>query len=170
MKFEELARKRFSCKKFGDRNVDKETLTYILECGRLAPTAKNGQEQRVYVATSPEALAKIDECTPCRYGAPVALIVAFDKENVYHYPGGSRDSGIEDASIVATHLLLGAADAGVDSCWVNCFDPDKLHAALGLPDNEEILMILDLGYAAEGAKPLPNHDSRKPLAETVSYI
>jgi len=31
-------------------------------------------------------------------------------------------------------------------------------------------MLLDLGYAAEGAGPLPNHSSRKPLAETVSYL
>ena len=30
-------------------------------------------------------------------------------------------------------------------------------------------MILDLGYAAEDAAPLPNHFSRKALAETVSY-
>ena len=30
--------------------------------------------------------------------------------------------------------------------------------------------VLDLGYAAEGAGPLPNHDSRKPLSETVTYL
>ncbi len=170
MKFEELAQKRFSCKKFSDKKVVESIINYILECGRVAPTAKNLQEQHVYVALSDEALAKIDECTPCRYGAPVALIVAFDKKNVYHYPGDKRDSGIEDASIVATHMMLAAADAGVDSCWVNFFDPDKLHALLALPENEEILMILDLGYAAEDAHPLPNHSSRKPLSETVSYI
>ncbi len=170
MKFEELARNRYSCKKFSDRKVDDSIVTAILECGRLAPTAKNLQEQHIYVAASEAALAKIDECTPCRYGAPVALVVAFDKTNVYTYPGGKRDSGIEDASIVATHLMLAAAAAGVNSCWVNCFDPDKLHAALRLPDNEEILMILDLGYAAADAKPLPNHDLRKPLSDTVSYI
>ena len=29
------------------------------------------------------------------------------------------NSGMEDAAIVATHLLLGAANAGVDSCWGN---------------------------------------------------
>ena len=40
----------------------------------------------------------------------------------------------------------------------------------GLPENEEILMLLDLGYAAEGAGPLDNHNSRKELTETVSYI
>lgn len=170
MKFKELARERFSCKKYNDMKVDDVVITSILECGRLAPTAKNLQEQHIYVATSDEVLAKIDECTPCRYGAPVVLVVAFDKTNVYIYPGETRDSGIEDASIVATHLMLAAADAGVNSCWVNCFNPDKLHALLGLPENEDILMLLDLGYAADDATPLPNHDSRKPLSETVSYI
>ena len=44
-----------------------------------------------------------------------------------------------------------------------------LGAELGLPENEEVLMILDLGYAAEGVGPLPNHASRKPLEETVVY-
>lgn len=170
MNFTELASSRYSCKDYSDRTVDSATLATILEAGRLAPTAKNLQEQHIYVATSTGALAKIDECTPCRYGASTVLIVAFDKNNVYTYPGGKRDSGIEDASIVATHLMLAAAAAGVDSCWVNCFDPDKLHSLLGLPDHEEILMLLDLGYAAEGAGPLPNHSSRKPLADTVTHI
>ena len=78
--------------------------------------------------------------------------------------------GAEDASIVATHLLLAAANAGVDSCWINFFDPDRLARELNLPENEEILMILDLGYAAEGAGPLPNHFARKQLSETVSYL
>lgn len=170
MSFNKLAAKRYSCKKYSSRSIDEDLLQQILEGGRLAPTAKNLQEQHIYVVCSAEALTKIDECTPCRYGAPVVLVVAFDKNNVYIYPGGKRDSGIEDASIVATHLMLAAADAGVDSCWVNCFDPDKLHALLGLPENEEILMLLDLGYAAEDAGPLPNHFSRKSLQDTVSRI
>ncbi len=170
MDFKELAGTRYSCKKYAEKALENEKLQYILECGRLAPTAKNLQEQRIYVAESPEVHAAIDQCTPCRYGAPVVLVVAFNKHDVYTYPGGKRDSGIEDATIVATHLMLAAADAGVDSCWVNNFDPDRLHALLGLPDDEEILMLLDLGHAAEGAGPLPNHSSRKPLGETVARI
>ena len=170
MKFNELAAKRYSCKKYSSRGIEEEVMEKILEAGRLAPTAKNLQEQHVYVLRSADALAKVDETTPCRYGAPVVLAVAYDKDNVYTYPDGKRKSGVEDAAIVATHLMLGAADAGVDSCWVKCFHPDKLHQLLGLPDNEEILMLLDLGYAAEGAGPLPNHESRKPLSETVTYL
>ena len=170
MEFKEVVKNRYSCKKYSDRKVEREKLDEILEAGRLAPTAKNLQEQHIYVVESEENLAKIDKATPCRYGAQTVLVVAFDKNNVFTYPGDKRDSGVEDASIVATHLILAAADAGVDSCWVNFFDPDKLAENLGLPENEEILMLLDIGYAAEGAGPLANHGSRKELTETVSYI
>ena len=170
MEFKNVIRNRYSCKKYSDRQVEPEKLTAILEAGRLAPTAKNLQEQHIYVIQSAEKLAVIDKITPCPYGAPTVLAVVFDKNNVFTYPGEKRDSGVEDATIVATHLILAAADEGVDSCWLNYFDPDKAAKLLGLPENEEVLMVLDLGYAAEGAGPLPNHDSRKALSETVTYL
>lgn len=169
MRFLELAKKRYSCKRYDGRAVEKEKLDRILEAGRLAPTAKNLQEQRVYVVQSEEGLQKIDTVTPCRYGASTVLVVAFERDNVFIYPGGKRDSGVEDASIVATHLILAAADEDVDSCWVNNFDPEKMAEVLGLPETEEVLMVLDLGYAAEGSGPLANHGSRKELNKTVVY-
>ena len=170
MEFKDVVKNRYSCKNYDGRKVEQAKLDAILEAGRLAPTAKNLQEQHIYVVQSEEGLAKIDAVTPCRYNAGTCLIVAFDKNNVYTYPGSVRQSGIEDATIVATHLILAAADEGVDSCWLNCIDLAKIHSEFGLPENEEVLMILDLGYAAEGAGPLANHDSRKPVSETVTYL
>lgn len=170
MEFKEVIKNRYSCKKYSDRQVEVEKLEAILNAGRLAPTAKNLQEQHVYVIQNPDLLRKVDAITPCRYGAPTVVVVAFDKENVFTYPGGKRDSGVEDASIVATHMILAAADEGIDSCWLNFFDPDKAAEQLGLPANEEVLMLMDLGYAAEGAGPLANHSSRKALKETVTYL
>ena len=169
MEFTNLVTERYSCKKYDGRKVEPEKLEKILEAGRRAPTAKNLQEQHVYVVQSEAGLEKIDKVTRCRYGAGTVLVVAFDKTNVYTYPGGKRNSGVEDATIVATHMILAAANEGVNSCWVNNFDPDALAAELGLPENEEILMVMDLGHAAEGTGPLPNHGSRKALTETVSY-
>ena len=170
MEFSKVIQERYSCKKYDGRPVEPEKLKAILEAGRLAPTAKNLQEQKIYVVQTPEGLAKIDKLTPCRYGAGTVLMVAFDSKNVFVYPGEKRDSGIEDAAIVATHMLLAAADAGVDSCWLNFFDPEAVAKEFDLPENEEVLMLLDLGYGAEGAGPLANHSSRKPLSETVKYL
>lgn len=170
MEFQNVIRNRYSCKKYDGRQITQAQLDAILAAGQAAPTAKNLQEQHVYVIQSPEGLAKVDSITPCRYGAPTVLLVAFDKTSVFTYPGGEQDSGAEDASIVATHMMLAACDVGVDSCWLNFFDPQAAARAFGLPENERVLMLLDLGYAAEGGGPLPNHSRRKTLGETVSYL
>ena len=111
MEFSEVIKNRYSCKKFDGRQVEQAQLDRILEAGRLSPTAKNLQEQRIYVVQSPEGLAKIDRVTPCRYGAPTVLAVAFNKENVFVYPGGKRDSGAEDAGDCGH-----AHDAGGKGC------------------------------------------------------
>lgn len=133
MEFSKVVQDRYSCKNFGSRKVEKEKLAAILEAGRLAPTAKNLQEQHIYVVQSEEVLRKIDKLTPCRYGAPTVLVVAFDSSNVFTYPGEKRDSGVEDATIVATHMILAAANEGVDSCWINFFDPEMMKKELELP-------------------------------------
>ena len=170
MEFTKVIRERYACKNFDGCPVREQQLRAILEAGRLAPTAKNLQEQHIYVIQTEENLTKLDTVTPCRYGASTVLLVAFHKENVYTYPGEKRDSGIEDATIVATHMLLAAKDAGVDSCWVNCFNPEEVAKAFALPEDEEVLMILDLGYVAEGTAPLANHTRRKELSETVTFL
>ena len=170
MEFSEVIKERYSCKQYDGRSVERQKLNAILNAGRLAPTAKNLQEQRIYVIEGEENLKKIDEVTPCRYNAGTCLLVAFNKDTVYTYPNSDRDSGIEDAAIVATHMMLAAADEGVDSCWVNCMDIEKTKAIFSLPDNEEVLMIMDLGYAAPDAQMNPNHNIIKDLKETVIYL
>ena len=94
MEFKEVIKNRYSCKQYSDKQISKEQLTAILEAGRLAPTAKNLQEQHIYVIQSQELLAKIDEATPCRYGAPTVLVVAYDKNHVYTCPDSTRTSGL----------------------------------------------------------------------------
>lgn len=170
MDFLKLVQDRYSCKKYTGEKPSREQLNTILEAGRWAPTAKNLQEQHVYVIESEEALAKIDALTPCRYGAGTVLMVTWDNDNVYTYPNSTRQSGAEDAAIVATHMMLAAKSVGVDSCWINCLNPEKAAELFGLPENEKVLMLLDLGFPAEGGRPLANHALRKPLEETVTHL
>ena len=141
MEFLNLIKERYSCKKFDGRPIDESVLTAILEAGRLAPTAKNAQAQRVYVLTSPKALAALDSITPCRYGAPVVLAVAYDWNSVFHYPGDTRDSGGRRClDCGRPYDACGKKMVGVDSCWVNFFDPEKLKKALTLPENEDLVL------------------------------
>lgn len=114
-------------------------------------------------------MKKVDEVTPCRYGASTVLLVTFDKTNVFTYPGDRRDSGIEDASIVATHWCLQRKIKDWKVAGL-IFDPDITHKKFRLPAKEEVLMMLDIGYPAEDSEINPLHDKRKDLSETVTFI
>ena len=51
MDFLELAKERYSCRMFSNKEVEREKLDLILEAGRLAPTGRNFQPQRILVLT-----------------------------------------------------------------------------------------------------------------------
>ena len=58
--YKEIVSARYSCKKYSSEQIGKEQLDAILEAGRLAPTAKNQQEQHVYVLQSDSAQAQYE--------------------------------------------------------------------------------------------------------------
>lgn len=86
MTFMDLAKARYSVRKFSDKPVEKEKLDAILEAGRIAPTGHNYQPYRVYVLQSPEALEKIRGLTRCAFNAPVVLMVTVRKDEEWVNP------------------------------------------------------------------------------------
>ena len=80
MTFQELAHARYSVRSFQDRPIAEEHLNLILEAGRVAPTACNFQPQKIYVAKSAEAREKLASVCRCTFGAPVILVVCYDRE------------------------------------------------------------------------------------------
>lgn len=169
MDFPELAHARYSVRKFDARKVEKEKLDAILEAGRCAPTAVNYQPQRLLVAESDEALAKIKKCTPYHFNAPVVLVICYDKTSSWKSPYNGYESGDVDVSIVTTQMMLAAAELGLGSTWVGYFDPDLLRSEFAIPDYLVPVALLPLGYPAPDARPAHLHEKRLPLCETVFY-
>lgn len=167
MEFDKVIRDRCAIRSFQKKPVEKELLEKILEAGRLAPTAKNNQPQRVYVLQTKESLEMINEASPCIYNAETVLLVCSNKEEAFHK--GDYSTYEMDASIVATHMMLEAANLGIDSVWVELFDSNKVKELFELPNEIEPICLLPLGYRDENGKPSENHSKRKPLEETVIY-
>lgn len=168
MEFEELFRERYACRKFSNKSVSKELLNKVLEAARLAPTAKNQQPFKIYVLESEESLKKVDEVSPCRYGAPVVLTFVYNLDEMWKNPNNpSHHSGVEDVAIVATHVMLEAKNVGLDTCWVKYFDNEKFESTFALPSNEKSVLLLPLGYGEIGPGPL--HKNKKDLSKLVEY-
>ena len=170
--FFELAERRFSVRKYTDEPIAQDKLDMILEAGRIAPTANNQQPQKVYVLKSREALEKLDRVTPMRYGAPIVLLLSYDKNLSWHSaPGGDPfDAGDMDVSIVCTHMMLEAENLELGSLWVRYFNAEEVRKEFGLPENEVVTCMLVIGHKAPGAKPSGNHSNNRPLSETVTYL
>ena len=171
MDFCELAKARYSVRKFDSKPIEEEKLQKVLEAGIVAPTAKNYQPFRIYVIQSEEAMNKIKEVSKCTYGAPVVLMFTYDLTEEWMNPiDPSCTSGQQDASIAATHVMLQAADLGLGTCWVNMFDPTLAAELLDIPETEIPLLLMPIGYAAEDAVPSQNHTTYRPTEELVLYL
>lgn len=164
MSFADLARERYSERRFSPAPVEDEKLDLILEAARLAPTAENRQPQRVCLVRSPEGLASLDACTRCRFGAPAALLLAYDMTQAARHPDVC-DFGVVDVGIVGTHAMLQAAELGVHSCWVGLVDPSELRRRFAIPPAFRVLGVLDLGYPSERSRPSRLHRSRRDASE-----
>lgn len=169
MEFDRVIRKRTAIRSFQeDKVVEKDKIVKILEAGRIAPTAKNLQPQKIFVISSQEGLAKIDKATPCRYQAPVVLLVCVDRSKVFSKNG--HDTVEIDGSIVATHMMLEATNLGVDNIWVEMFDADVLKEEFSLSKGLVPICLLPMGYQSEGVLDSPNHGKRKNLEDMVVYV
>lgn len=169
MNFLELAKNRYSCRSFMDKPIEQEKLNLILEAGKIAPTARNIQPQRILVITDKEKLAKLNQCTKYGWNAPVIMIICYDKNVVYHRQYDDMDFGFIDSSIVTTQMMLEIQDLGLGTTWIGAFDPEKTREIYNIPENYEIVALLPVGYPGEDAHPSKLHEDRKPIEETVFY-
>ena len=169
MEFAQLAKERYSVRKFQNRPVEKALLAQVIHAGRVAPTACNNQPQKVYVLQSEDALEKLKKCTTCHFNAPAALLICYDRNISWKRSFDGKDSGFVDASIVTTHMMLQAHELGLGTTWVMYFDPNETVLQFELPENIVPVAILPIGYPAEDAKPAPMHEKIREEAETVEY-
>jgi len=167
MTFHELAAARYSVRGFSPKPIEPDIMAQILEAGRVAPTACNNQPQRIKVITAAEDLSKVDECTPCRFGAPVVLLICYDNIICWKRRFDGAASGEVDGSIVTTHLMLAAHDLGLGTCWVMHFDPAKTAELFALPAHIIPLAMLPVGYPAEDAAPSDRHGDRLAVEEML---
>lgn len=170
MKFSDLIRTRHPLGNPGDRAIEPEKLDKILQAGRLAPTTRFSQTQRILVVDSPEAIEKLKSCTPCHYDAITFLVLCYDHEisQRNNNPFGHEEFGAVDAGIVGTYMMLQATELGIDLTWVNCFNTERLRTEFNIPEHYEVVSLMPLGYST-GGKTSNAQDGLLPMEETVSF-
>ncbi len=152
---------------YADRPLPEEVERRILEAGRITGSSRNRQSWRFDVVASPETRERVAAALwrpeNARGAALVVAVVVFGKGPTSF-----------DAGRAAQDMMLAAANDGVGSCPNGAADPEALHAALGLGDDERVATVLTFGFPARPRDPegrpaeawLAAAD-RKPLHDVV---
>lgn len=159
-------RARRNVRRYADRAIVPQDLDRILEAARRSPSSMNEQPWDFVVVVDRERLVRLAQVW--RYGAHLAgaaAAVAFvgaatdDREQ--------RDTIQFDMGQAAMGVMLAAADLGIGSCHAAIGDQDLVRELLGLPADRECILLLSLGYPADGPLTPIEHPSRRPFDDVV---
>lgn len=136
MTFSRLPRKDMPSAPISPSPSRRKSLNSSLRRGRIAPTAKNNQPHKFLVVQRTEGLEKLSKCTNVQ-GYPLAIIVCGVPSEAWVRPYDGKGMVDTDTAIVATHMLLEAADLGLGSCWMTRFDPSVVRELFRIPEGIE---------------------------------
>jgi nitroreductase len=161
----DVIRKRYSCRAYQDKPIEREKLEQILEAARLAPSAKNLQDWRFVVVTDKQTKRKIAQAANNQtfLQNAGAIIVACSVSNEVMRCG--QAVGPIDVAIALEHIALQAAELGLATCWIGSFYPEKIRPIVGMPQNIAIIELMAVGYPADSRK----EPRRESLDKIVCY-
>ena len=173
--FLELAQARQSDRSYEPgRIIEREVLDRILEAGRLAPSACNGQPWHFTAVTEPELLQQVAKATSSIglnkfvKDSAALVLITLEPTNITSRLGSGikdKDFPMMDLGIASAYMTLAAESEGIGSCILGWFDEKKIKELVGIPKSKRLMLIVTLGYAAKPKR----KKVRKEWAKVVSF-
>ncbi len=142
------------------RPVTRGQIETIVDCGRLAATARNVQPWEFVVVTDPSVRARLAALAtngPFISDAPVCIAVVCEDGPYY----------LEDGCAATQNLLVAAQALGLASCWVAGDKKPYAGAVtelLGAPRGHRLVSLVAVGYALSVPSP-----KKRPLPEVLHW-
>lgn len=129
--------------------IPKEIIETIVDCGRLAPTARNEQPWEFIVITDLDKLKEIAAISEHgKHIAQAAACIAVVCADTKYY--------VEDGAAATQNILVAAWALGIGACWVagdKKVYANQLRDLLGAPTTHKLLSLIPLGYPAAIPEP-----------------
>ena len=176
MDFLELCEKRYSCRKYLEKGVEREKIERCLEASRLAPSAVNAQPWSFIVVDDPrlkenvakETFDKVASFNKFSLAAPVLVAIVNENPLMTSFLGRftqGRDFSLVDTGIVASHFCLKATEEGLGTCILGWFNEKNVKSILKIPGNKSVSLIIAVGYPADS----PKKKIRKSIEQIRKY-
>jgi nitroreductase len=156
----ELLKTRRCIRVYTDEPVEKSVLEDIVDCGRLAATARNEQPWEFVVVEDKAVREKIASMAPNGpFVATVpACVITLCKDGTYY---------VEDGSAATQNMLLAAHAHGLGACWVAGDKKPYAQAVLdliGAPAGYKLVSIVTVGHVKSTPSP-----AKRSLADVIHW-
>lgn len=153
MKFHEIVKKNRSYRRFEEeKEIPQLALLKLVDNARLIPSASNLQPLKYYIVEYGErnivfpflkwAAYLTDWTGPVEGERPSAYIIILSDKNI--------SSNVKwDHGIAAQTIILGAVSKEMGGCIIGSIDREGLSAALKIPGEYTIELVVALGYPKE---------------------
>ncbi len=145
-----------------DSPIADDVMARILQAGRMAGSAKNVEANRLLVITDKtvqEALTHAGDFS--QWINTAAAIVGFASP--------ASELRLFDVGRQAQNMMVAAHGEGVASCPVTLHHAEIGRAAVGLPDDWEMPMVITLGWPVDDVPDSPLKRTRVALNDLVRY-
>ncbi|MGI9611873.1 MAG: nitroreductase family protein [Acidimicrobiales bacterium] len=157
--YETIVSKR-DLRSYTDRPIPEAVMGRILQAGRMAGSAKNLEVNRLILVTDQsvkDALADSGDFSSWIGSSGAIVGFASPTASLREFDVGRQ----------AQNMMLAAHAEGVASCPVTMHHPDRARAAVGLPEDWWMGMLITLGYPVDHHPESPLKRTRLPLDELV---
>ena len=156
----EAIKKRYSCRSYSSKPIEKEKLERILEAARQAPSAKNLRDWRFVIVTDEKKRKEVAAAANEQMfiaTAPAIIVGCSNCDSIMRC--GQKIAPI-DLAIAMEHIALAATAEGLATCWIGSFYPEKIRKVLDIPEKIEIIELMPIGYPAdkETHRPMENKE------------
>ena len=176
MELQNVLETRRSIRKYQAKPVEPEKIRQMIQAAILAPSWKNSQVTRYYVAQSEEALQKVREALPefnrnNTKDAPVLIVSTIVKGRSGYNVDGTASNELEDGwgcydcGMQNMNLLLKATELGLGTLVMGIRDARKLKEVFEIPEEEIVVSVIGVGYADVD----PEMPKRKSIDETAKF-
>ena len=178
MEFSKLLEERRSIRDYESGvGINKEDVEKMIYAAQQAPSWKNSETGRYYVALSKEGVERVRRALPDfnaeRTQNVAAYIVTSFKTKIsgHNASGQPTDAnadawGAYDLGLQNENLLLKARELGYDTLIMGLRDENELKAVFNIPEDEAIMAVIAVGKR----KSTPEKPQRKEISEIVKFI
>ena len=174
--FDEVFYSRRSVRNFdASKQITEDEVRDLIKAAQDAPSWANQQPTKYYVAISQDKLEAVRDLVGGNKdriaGAPVLIVSTFERGKSGFFQGVQTNEigegwGAYDNGLSNCYLILKARAMGFDTLIMGMREADKLRALFSIPENEEVMAVIALGYRAEE----PNRPQRRELDEIVKFF